>query len=191
MTPRLCIVWLLVASACGREPAPAPSMDDVRAEGAPKQESWNVRYHVTETPSGSEESRPRLEIESLYMATFETEDSTYTVMESDSARRVRAVIFGEDGDTSATVRAQRLMMLDDDSRFEARGDVEVVTPDDKVLTSEHLVWFENERTLRTPGFVRIRTPQERVQGYDLEADENLDTYTLRRMTGQVTVEDDE
>lgn len=166
-------------------------MDDVRAEGAPKQESWNVRYHVTETPSGSEESRPRLEIESLYMATFETEDSTYTVMESDSARRVRAVIFGEDGDTSATVRAQRLMMLDDDSRFEARGDVEVVTPDDKVLTSEHLVWFENERTLRTPGFVRIRTPQERVQGYDLEADENLDTYTLRRMTGQVTVEDDE
>ena len=180
-----------MSAGCGREPAPAPSMEDVRAEATPTQESWNVRYHVTETPEGSDRSLPRLEIESTYMATFEAEDSTYTVMESDSSNRVRAVIFDAKGDTSATVRATRLMLFDGDRRFEAEGNVDVVTPDEKTLQSEHLVWFEEDRQLRTPGFVRIRTPQERVQGYELVADENLETYTLRRVTGQVTVEDDE
>lgn len=193
MKLRTSIACLLfgMAAACGREHAPAPSMEDVRAEVAPTQESWNVRYYVTEAASGGEDSRPRLEIEAVYMATFETDDSTYTVMQSDSAGRVTSLIFDEAGDTSATVRATRIVLLDGESRFEASGNVVVETPDDKTLQSEHLVWFETDRTLRTPGFVRIRTPQERVQGYELVADENLETYTLRRMTGQVTVEEDE
>lgn len=182
---------LLVGGACGRVPSPAPSMEDVRAEAAPTQESWNVHFFVTQTASGTESSRPRLEIDAVYMATFETEDSTYTVMQSDSAGHVTARIFDEAGDTSATVRAARLVMLDGQSRFEATGNVVVDTPDDKTLRSEHIVWHEVERKLRTPGFVRIETPKERVQGYALEADENLETYTLRRMTGQVTVEEDE
>ena len=44
--------------------------------------------------------------------------------------------------------------------------------------------------VRTPGFVRIRTPKENVQGYNLVADEDLETYTLARVTGQVTYEED-
>lgn len=183
--------FVVLAAACGSEPAPAPSMDDVRAETAPTQESWNVRYYVTETADGAEDSRPRLEIEALYMATFETEDSTYTIMQSDSLGRVTALIFDESGDPSATVRSESLALLDGESRFEARGNVVVETPDDKTLQSEHLVWLEQDRQMRTPGFVQIRTPRERVQGYELVADENLDTYTLQRMTGQVTVDEDE
>jgi LPS export ABC transporter protein LptC len=185
-----CIAVLMTA-ACGRESAPAPSMDDVRAEGAPVQESWNVQYYVTETAAGDVASRPRLEIEAVYMATFETEDSTYTIMQSDSAGRTVAHIFDEAGDTSATVYAIRFMLMDGERRLEASGGVFVETPDEKTLRAEHLVWFEEERELRTPGFVRIRTPQERVQGYELVADENLENYTLRRMTGQVTVEEED
>lgn len=166
-------------------------MEDVRAETAPTQESWDVRYTVSETEDGADESRPRLVIDAGYMATYELEDSTYTVMSGDSLGRVTAVLFDERGDTSATVRADRLELLDGERRFEARGNVVVLTSTDKELRSEHLVWLEDERMVRTPGFVRIRTPQERVQGYHLEADEDLETYTLRRMAGQVTVEDEE
>jgi hypothetical protein len=83
------------------------------------------------------------------------------------------------------------MLFEDQRRFEATGNVDVVTPEDKRLESEHLVWYEDNRTLRTPGFVRIETPTERVQGYDLTADEDLETYTLNRMTGQVIVEEEE
>ena len=186
------IVGLVVLFGCRREATVAPSMEDVRAEVAPVQESWNVRYFVNETPMDSETSIPRVEIRAASMATFETADSTYTLMKGDSLqRRVIAYFYDEAGDTSAVLHANRLMLFDKQHRFEAKGDVAVLTPEDKRLQSEHLVWYEDNRTLETPGFVRIQTPTERVQGYDLVADEDLETYTLRRMTGQVTVEEED
>lgn len=188
------IILLLAGSlwACRREPVPAPSMEDVRAEIAPTLESWDVQYFITETDEDAEASRPRLDIRANYMATYETEDSTYTLMVSDSvSERVKAHFYDQAGDTSATLHANRLILHEDEDRFEARGNVVVETPDDKRLESEHLVWYEKEREVRTPGFVRIITPKERVQGYQLVADEDLETYTLNRMTGQVTVEEEE
>lgn len=166
-------------------------MDDVRADSEPTQESWNVHYVISEAGSQANESRTRFEIIADYMATFETPDSTYTVMQSSSNdSRVLAYMYDEAGDTSATLRADRLILHDEDRTFEAMDNVVVITPDEKRLESEHLVWLEADRTLRTPGFVRIETPEERVQGYNLTADEDLTTYTLARVTGQVTVEDD-
>jgi hypothetical protein len=170
-----------------------PTLAEVREELAPKHESWGVRFTVSETALGREESRPRMHIVSDYMATFETADSTYTLMrgEPDSTgNRVLAFLFDVDGDTSATVTTDRMLYFESERRFEARGQVVVVTPEDKRLETEHLHWNEVDRKIRTPGFARITTPGERVQGYELVADEDLATYTLARVTGQVTVDDD-
>ena len=186
----LLFVLLMAPIACS-ESAEPPTMKDVRSESEPAQESWNIHLVISEAGSQTNESRTRFEIRADYMATFETSDSTYTVMQSDTAgRRVLAHFYDEAGDTSATLHADRLILHDEDRRFEAMDNVIVVTPDGRTLESEHLVWLEDDRKLRTPGFVRITTPTERVQGYNLLADEDLTTYTLARVTGQVTVEDD-
>lgn len=177
-------------AGCHREPASTPSMDDVRNEVAPQQESWDVRYVVTETDPEAVSSRPRMDIEANYMASYETEDSTYTIMQGDSLERVLVHFYDEVGDTSAALRADRIFLFEEEDRFEAWGNVVAETPDDRHLESEHLVWLEAMREVRTPGFVRITTPKETVQGFDLVADENLETYTLRRITGQVLVEDE-
>lgn len=177
-------------AGCHREAATPPSMDDVRSEVAPKLESWDVRYVVTETGPDAVSSRPRMDIEANYMASYETEDSTYTVMLGDSLERVLVHFYDEVGDTSAALRADRIILFEEEDRFEAWGNVVAETPDDRHLESEHLVWMETSREVRTPGFVRITTPQETVQGYDLVADEDLETYVLRRVTGQVLVEDE-
>lgn len=177
-------------AGCHREPASAPSMEDVRNEVAPQQESWDVRYVVTETDPGAVSSRPRMDIETNYMASYETEDSTYTVMQGDSLERVLVHFYDEAGDTSATLLADRIILFEEEDRFEAWGNVVAETPDDRHLESEHLVWLENDREIRTPGFVRIRTPKETLEGYDLVADENLETYALRRITGQYLLEDE-
>lgn len=170
-----------------------PTLADVREELEPKQESWDVRFSVSETGLGQEESLPRMQIVSDYMATFETADSTYTLMRGDpdsTGNRVLAVLFGAAGDTSATVTSDRMIYFDSERRFEARGQVLVVTPADKLLETEHLHWNEADRKVRAPGFARITTPSERVQGYQLLADEDLTTYTLARVTGQVTVDEE-
>lgn len=187
--------FLLVAvvtapSGCAEQAAP-PSMDDVRAGSEPSQEGWSVQFVISEAASQTDESRPRVEIHADYMATFETPDSTYTEMQSGSERPILAYIFNEAGDTSAVLRSNRLILYEEERRFEALGNVVVETREEKILESEHLVWVEDDRLVRTPGFVRIQTPTESIQGYSLVADEDLDTYTLARVTGQVTVEDDE
>ncbi len=180
----------LVPGACSEESAP-PSMADVRSEIRPTQQSWDVHYVVSEAGGRIDGSRARIDIRAYHMATYETKDSTYTVMRSDTTiRQVVAHLYDEEGDTSATVHADRLILHDEDRRFEARGNVIVHTPEEKTLESEHLVWLEDDRSVRTPGFVRITTPTERIQGYNLVADEDLETYSLARVTGQVEVEEE-
>lgn len=187
----LIVVVSLAVGACSEEAAP-PSLDDVRSEIEPTQQSWDVHYVVSEAGGRLADSRPRIEIRAHHMATYETEDSTYTVMRSDTTgQRVIAFLYDEAGDTSATVHADRLILHEKDRRFEARGEVVVETKEGKTLESEHLVWLEDDRSVRTPGFVRIHTPKERIQGYNLVADEDLETYSLARVTGQVEVEEEE
>jgi LPS export ABC transporter protein LptC len=127
------------------------------------------------------------------MAKYAQGDTTYVVLQShaDTTRTpVTASLFDETGAATSTVHARRLIYHDQSRRFEARGGVVVETHDGKRLESEVLFWNEADRQVRTPGFTRITTPTEQIQGYGLVADENLDTYSLARITGQVTVEDE-
>ncbi len=161
---------------------------DGRAENAPDQESWNVHFSVYDA------GQPRAMIEAAYMARYELEDSTYTLLrgaapEGDSPGRATAHVFDEHDRPSAVITADRMTYQDQKDRFIARGQVVVETTDGKRLTSEHLTWNEEERKIRTPGFVRITTPTDRVQGYGLVAAEDLSTYRLSNVTGETTVED--
>ena len=184
---------LLVMIGCERR-AETPTMEDVRAEGAPDQESWGVHFYVTQVPIGAEESRIRVEMIADYMAQFENEDSTYQLLRGhpDSLnRRVTAYLYDLEGDSSATLTADRVLYFDREKRFEAEGRVVVVTSEDKRLESERLVWLEDERKVRTESFVSIVSPKEQVQGYGLVADEDLKNYQIGRFSAQVTVDEEE
>ena len=165
-------------------------MDAVRAEGEPAHESWGAHFYVSQVPVGSATSRPRFEIRADYLAEFTRGDSTYTLLRSEGDVPVRATLYDAQGDSAATLTARRVFYFEGERRFEARGAVVVVTREGKRLESEHLLWFEEDRRVRTPGFVRIVTPSERVQGYGLDADEDLATYRLSRVTAEVEVEDE-
>lgn len=183
----------LVLGGCRREGERDLSMDTIRAEGGPQQESWGASFYVSEVVRGNEASRPRLRMEADYLAEYERGDSTYTLLQGhpdSTGRRVVATLFDAVGDSSAVLRAERVYYFTADKRFEARGNVVVVTNEGRRLESEHLVWFEAERKVRTPGFVRITMPDERVQGYGLVADEDLTTYQLSRVTAEILLEED-
>jgi len=150
-------------------------------EDIPDQESWQVDLRI------SEDGEPRIAITAPYLAEYENKDSTYSLLsasKNDPSERVTAYIFDQNGDSSATMTADRLYYYDQERRFDAQGNVRVVTRNGKHLESEQLLWFDADRKVRTPGFVRITTNLEQVQGYQLEADEDLKTYTLKRVTGK-------
>ena len=184
---RLFIGLLLVTGpllfGCERRASTAARLQEVPT--APAQESWNVHLSIRE------DDRPRLQIRAGHLARYEREDSTYTLLRPhpDSAQsRVHLRLYDAQGDSSATVTADRVTYFQEERRFTARGSVQVATVEQKKLFSETLYWNEDERQVRAPGFVRIETPSEHIRGYALEGDENLDNYQLDRVTGQITID---
>lgn len=159
---------------------------DVVLEDLPDQETWDVALVL------SLDGRRRALVRAPYLARYEHRDSTFARFgpadAADSAR-VHVEVFDDAGAPSATVEADRLTYFDAERRFVAEGDVVVQTQTGKTLRSEELTWDEAARRLRTDGFVRITSPDEQIQGYRLDADEDLDTYALARITGQVRVEE--
>jgi LPS export ABC transporter protein LptC len=161
--------------------APADTTNPLR----PTQVSWDVRFTMMK------DGRRRAVFTAGRMEQFETEDSTYSVLHSAADTvRVRTYVFNEEGDSSATITANRVVLFDEEGRFEAYGDVVVTTETDKRLSSEHLTWQQADREIRTRRFVRIVTPSEVVRGNGLVADENLETYQIGPLQAEVEVEED-
>ena len=153
---------------------------------APDQESWDVDFSLTD------DSIPRLNLTAAYMARFDRKDSTFMhLMASDSpdSNRVIAILYNKMGDTTATMWAQEMYYYDLEERLKAIGDVVVLTPDQRRLATEELIWNEKLHKMHTVGLSHILTTDDDVQGYNLAANEDLTEYTLERISGKVTLED--
>lgn len=125
------------------------------------------------------------------MATFEAQDSTYVLLtDVDSTKHhVVAEMFDAEAGTSTTIRAREIKYYEKADRFEARDSVTVVTSTGRQLSTEFLIWHEDTRRVVAPGFVSIKSDTEDIRGYGFESDEQLERFTLRRVTGQLYLED--
>lgn len=161
-------------SAAGAEEGPTPT-----------HVSWDAQFTM------SEEGRPRAVINAPRMEQYRTSDSTYSVWRSMSdTARVRLHLFDAEGDSSATLTADSLVFQDRKGLLDAYRNVLVVTESGKRLQTEHLIWRQADRKIRTRRFVRIWTPTEVVQGNGLVADEDLETYQLGRFEAEVEVDEE-
>lgn len=189
-TPRLFSVAtllgaLLVGGGCEHRTRSGDQDASTSEEGPiPKHVSWDAQFAM------SEGGRSRAVLEASRMEQYRVSDSTYSIWRSMAdTSRVRVYLFGEQGDSSATVTADSLVFQDQKGVLDAYGNVVVVTEDGKRLESEHLTWEQADRTIRTRRFVRIQTPTEVVQGDGLVADEDLETYQIGRFAAEVEVDE--
>ena len=178
------ILIVLILAGCGRRGAPIPP--DPEPGERPDQESWDVTVIL------EMDGNPRARLQAPYLARYDYVDSTaaHFTMLPDDPRRVFVDVYDSEGEPSATVEANLVVYREEYRIFDATGDVVVIGRDQRRIESEHMTWDEASAELRSPGFVRITTQTERLSGYDLVADESVDTYTLARITGQVEVEDE-
>ena len=181
------IVVVLVGVGCEhRARTTRSSSAEADAGPTPTHVSWDAQFVM------SEGGRPRAVIAAQRMEQYRTSDSTYSVWRSmhDTAR-VRLQLYDQQGDSSATVTADSLVFQEREGLLDAYQNVVVVTETDKRLQTEHLIWRQADRKIRTRRFVRIRTPTEVAQGNGLVADENLETYQLGQFEAEVQVDDAE
>lgn len=171
------IVGLSPAGCAMRADRPDGALEEA-AERLPQQESWGVVFHI------SEDGNPRVDIAAGHAAEYAPADSSYVLLTDEQGdERVLVHLFDARGDSSAVLTAHRIRYYEDFNRFVALGDVQVRTADEKRLWTEKLIWLEESRSIRAPGFARLSTPKENITGYDLTADEDLSTYRLGEVTG--------
>lgn len=189
------LLFMVGAIGCEHRAPTSAVLETVDDEGRqPDQESWDATFDV------SEGGLPRLRVRAPYMARYALDDSTYTHLRTDPSRsdttqqrapEVIAYIFNTEGDSSATITAREMYYYDMSSRFEAKGNVVVISADGERLETEFLIWLEAEHLVRAPSFATLTTPTRRLQGYELVADENLENYEWKRLTGEFVIEDEE
>lgn len=179
----LFLIALILAGCVQRG---APETPEPEPGERPDQESWDVTVIM------EMDGRTRARLQAPYLARFDYVDSTaaHFTMLPDDPRRVLVDVYDSEGQPSATVEANQIIYREEYRIFDATGDVVVIGRDQRRIESEHMTWDEAAAEMRSKGFVRITTPTERLSGYDLVADESVDTYSLARITGQVEVEDE-
>lgn len=169
-----------------RQSGSPASQADTTDRPRPRHVSWDATFSMLE------EGRRRAVLEAPRMEQYKTSDSTYSVWRSArDTSRVWAYLFNQEGDSSATLTADSVVFQDTAGRLDAYGNVVVVTESNKRLRTEHLVWHQADRTIRTRRFVRIVTPTEVVQGNGLVAAEDLETYQIGRFSAEVDVDEED
>jgi hypothetical protein len=68
------------------------------------------------------------------------------------------------------------------------GDVKVRTSDEKRLFARDLLWIQPKNLLLSDGFVTVITPDDSISGYGLRARDDLSTYRIKEVSGEVTVQ---
>ncbi|NNE46427.1 MAG: LPS export ABC transporter periplasmic protein LptC [Rhodothermales bacterium] len=179
----LAAVLFATLSGCERRSPEMTAPREADLAEQPAHESWGTEFYV------SEEAVPLVVITAPYTRQYDYKDSTLTVLSATEAERVVATVFDDDGRKSSTVTADEIRYVEQSRRFEAYGAVVVLAESGKRLETEHLNWDEESDMIRAPGFARIYTPDENIQGYELEATENLSSYSLASVTGQVYVDE--
>lgn len=148
----------------------------------PKLESWDIELNVLK------QSIPRYHIVAGYQAQYEQGDSSYSLLLPSKEREgvpVEITLFDESGLESGTLSALEILYYDRKGRIEAKSEVQLIGKNEKVLSSEYLSWSEESRKVSTTGFVTIDSPSEKLQGYDLIANEDLSEVEIKNLTGIV------
>jgi LPS export ABC transporter protein LptC len=72
-------------------------------------------------------------------------------------------------------------------RWEAKSNVEVVNLKGEKLNTEKLIWDERGNKLLSDNFVKITTAKEIIMGNGFEADQDFSHYKIFNVTGHITL----
>lgn len=152
-------------------------------QGPLAQESWDVSLEI------SEKGVIRLTLEAAHMLRYEEPDSVFAMFErSDTLTdRVTASFFDSLGIGTGTLIAERIRFDEVDHSMIASGDVVLTSSDGSKLETEELLWDEGEGTISAPGFVSLMTDDRNLRGYELEANEDLSNWSIKRLSGSVRI----
>lgn len=137
---------------------------------APAHESWNSQVHFTDS------SVTKAILSAGRISVYST--GNYTLV--DSGARVE---FFRDGKMVSVLTGKRGKVNDKTKDIEIYDSVEVVSSDSVRLNTASLYWNNATRRVSTKEFVKIKTPDEEIEGEGFESDQSLKNYRIFKVSG--------
>lgn len=103
---------------------------------------------------------------------------------------IKVRFFDAFGNEDSRLRSNYAIRYPQKGMWEAKGDVVVVNKKGEQLNTEELFWNEKTEEIYSNEFVKITTGKEVIMGEGFEADQNFTNYTISKVTGQITLEEE-
>lgn len=96
-----------------------------------------------------------------------------------------------DGTVRSTLAARRGTILPAQSRMEVNEQVVFINAQGERLETEQLIWLQDSARIHTDKPVRVQRGTDVVHGVGLDAAEDMSTYTIHRVTGELYLSSDD
>ncbi|MFM2207509.1 MAG: hypothetical protein RL213_1484 [Bacteroidota bacterium] len=130
----------------------------------------------------SDSARVRVEVTAPKLERYETE-RPYTEM----PKGIKALFYDRSMSVSSRMKADYGIRYDREMKMEVRKNVEIINEKGEQLNTDHLVWDERAKKLRSDGFVKITTPDEIIYGNGMEANQDFSQYRIFNIKGIISV----
>lgn len=161
----------LVISSCGEKFKPTST--DISGSQLPSHESWNSNVIF------SDSSITKAVLKAGKISVYS--EGGFTLVDSGAV-----VEFYSNGVIVSTLKGGRGKVNDKTKDIEIYDSVSVISKDSVKLFTDKLFWNNASRMVSTNEFVRIKTPEEEIQGYGFESDQSLSNYRIFKVSGTFT-----
>jgi len=166
---------VLLFSSC--EEKVKPSIIQLPREQIPAQESWNA------TITFSDSGRIRTILKANHIMVFQEQEVTIL------NQGFRVDFYNEAGEHTSFLIADSGRVIEKNKNLEAYGNIIAVSNEGTKVETSRLFWDNERGKVRSDAFVKVTSPNEILQGYGFEADQDLKNYVVYRVSGQAKVEE--
>ncbi|MGM0612461.1 MAG: LPS export ABC transporter periplasmic protein LptC [Bacteroidota bacterium] len=133
----------------------------------------------------SDSGKIKMRLNSNLMETYEGENPHIEMPEG-----IHVEFYDSIGNIKSTLTANYAISHEKTQIMEARNDVVVVNANDEKLNTEHLIWNQKKNKIISDEFVKITTENKILFGEGLEADEQMNNYTILKPKGTIYLDED-
>jgi LPS export ABC transporter protein LptC len=165
--------FIVLITGCGENKLQPQVENNVVGE-LPTQESWDSKIIF------SDEGKLKAVVYADHLSVYEDKQITFL-------NGVKILFYNSKEKNTSTLTSKKGKVDDKTNDMYAIDSVVAVNDSGVTLTTDELVWKNNQRKITTDKFVTITTPDEKIQGYGFESDQQLENYTIYNITYSTTL----
>ena len=149
---------------------------------SPTESSENL--NVLHTDSGKLVFRLKAPVMDHYVLGVEDPYSEFT-------KGIYIESYDKNNRVKTTMKADYAIRFEKTKKMEAKQHIVIVNENGETLTTDHLIWNEETKKIKSDTYVEIKTKREIIKGTGMEANEDFTEWEILNVTGTIPLPDEE